>query len=315
MLIVRAMQAVPPLWKGTCLALGNFDGVHVGHQAVISAAIDSAEGAPVAVGVFEPHPRAYFAPHAAPFRLQSPSQRARALAACGVECVFEIAFDTTLAAMTPDVFACHVLHDRLGAKRVIVGSDFRYGKARAGTVETLSASGATLGFSVLTVDAVDDAATPGLDKVSSSAIRDAVAIGDMARAATHLTRPFAIEGVVTPGQQRGRTIKFPTANVQLGGYARPAFGVYAVRVETGDGLWRPGVANCGLRPTISGASEPLLEVHVFDFESDLYRRQIETQLISFLRPERKFDTFEALTIQITQDAAHARQALANLKKE
>lgn len=310
--ILRASDPTPAAWRGVSLALGNFDGVHLGHQSVLNAARETGAliGAPVAAAVFEPHPRSFFNPNSPPFRLQSPAQRSRALSACGIECLFEIGFTEALAAMSPEDFALHILQERIGARCVAVGMDFRYGRDRSGDANRLSADGAPHGFAVRLVDTVDDATTPNDDKVSSSAIREAIKAGDMKKAAALLSRPWAIEGVVGPGQQRGRTINFPTANVRLGAYVRPCFGVYAIRVEAGDGVWRPGVANCGLRPTVGGDPEPLLEAHIFEFDGDLYGRRIEAQLIDFIRPEMKFESFQALTQQISADADAARRALA-----
>jgi riboflavin kinase/FMN adenylyltransferase len=304
-------EEIPADARGRALALGNFDGVHLGHRAVIGAAAQAGFGPP-AVAVFEPHPRLLFQPDAAPFRLQSPGQRARALAACGVAMVFELRFDRALASLTDEGFCTEVLSHRLGAAHVAVGGDFRFGKGRMGDVESLTRHGAILGFGVTAAAAVDlpEADNPGSDedKVSSTAIRTALRQGDMTSAKALLGRAWAIEGVVGLGQQRGRTIAFPTANVALGAYVRPAFGVYAITVDVGDGAWRPGVANIGVRPTV-GAPEPLLEAHIFDFEGDLYGRRIEVRLEAFLRGERKFENFEALSRQIAADAAEARALL------
>jgi riboflavin kinase/FMN adenylyltransferase len=309
--ILRASEPTPASWRHVSLALGNFDGVHLGHQSVLDAARETGAqlGAPLAVAVFEPHPRTYFHPDSPPFRLQSPAQRSRALSAYGIERVFEIGFTQDLAAMTPEAFARQILQERIGARSVAVGLDFRYGRDRSGDANRLRADGPHHGFAVRVVDTVDDYAAAGEYKVSSSTIREAIKAGDMKKARALLSRPWAIEGVVGPGQQRGRTINFPTANLRLGAYVRPCFGVYAVQIDVGDGLLRPGIANCGLRPTVSGDQEPLLEAHIFDFDSDLYGRRIEVSLIDFIRPELKFDSFQALTAQIIQDAQAARRAL------
>jgi riboflavin kinase/FMN adenylyltransferase len=309
MRILSPLDETPHDLRGAAIALGNFDGVHLGHQSVIAAARAAAGAGLLGAAVFEPHPRAFFAPHAPAFRLQSPDQRARALGACGVNAIFEIGFDGAIAAMTPREFATRVLKERIGASQVCIGFDFRYGKDRAGDCGTLRRDGADLGFDVHIVDAVDDAAHPD-HKVSSSAIRKAIQSGDMQTATRFLSRPWAIEGVVGPGQQRGRTIGFPTANLRLGAYLHPRFGVYAVRVDVGDGQMRAGVANIGVRPTVAGDSEPMLEAHLFDFNTDLYGRRIETTLLHFLRPEQKFEDFEALKAQIAEDAAQARALLA-----
>lgn len=306
--IVRAWRDLPAELKGAAVALGAFDGVHRGHQAVIGRAREAAErlGAPLAVVSFEPHPRRWFQPDAAPFRLMNAEQMARALGELGVQTLFLLPFDAEMAAMSHERFAEAVLADGLGARHAAVGFDFTFGKGRTGSPEALRAMGERLGFTVSTVDRIDDAG--GL-KLSSSAVREALRAGDMARAAAILGRPFAIEGEVIHGDKRGRTIGVPTANVALGDYMRPAFGVYAVRARLPDGRLVDGVASLGLRP-MWRLEEPLLEVWLFEFDGDLYGRTVETQLIAFLRPEAGFDGLEALKAQIEADAAAARAALA-----
>lgn len=302
-----AVDEPPP--RGAAVALGNMDGVHIGHQAVIGMAARAGARlrAPLAAAIFEPHPRRLFQPDAPPFRLQSPAQRTRALQACGVEIIYQIAFDRALAALTDTAFCETILSERMGAAHVVVGEDFRFGRNRMGGAETLVREGERLGFSAEIADAVDDDHTPG--KVSSSAIRAALVDGDPQVAARLLGRPWAIEGVVGPGAQRGRTIGVPTANVALGDYLRPRFGVYAATCDVGDGIARPAVVNIGVKPTVGGAAEPLLEAHLFDFSSDLYGKRIETALHAFIRPERKFESFEALMAQIKTDAEAARLLL------
>lgn len=299
--------AAPAHLRGAAIALGNFDGVHRGHQAVIGVAADAARtrGLRLAAAVFEPHPRQFFQPNAAPFRLQSPGQRMRALAALGVEIVFQIAFDAELAALTDEDFARLQLSERIGAAHVAIGADFTFGKGRMGDAHSLAAAGGHNGFSVSVTQVLTES---GTDKVSSSTIRAAIEGGNMMEAAALLTRPWAIEGIVLPGAARGRTIGFPTANIALGAYQRPRFGVYAVRIDAG-GVTRDGVANIGVRPTIGGGEEPLVEVNVFDFEGDLYGRRIEVQLIKFLRPEQKFENLDALKAQIAEDAVAAKAVL------
>jgi len=303
---VRLDAPAPADLRGVALALGNFDGVHAGHQAVIRAA--QGHGGLLAAAVFEPHPRTLFHPDGPPFRLQSSAQRARALAAQGVEALIEIGFDHALAALSANAFCDRVLAEILAPRAVAVGFDFRFGKGRAGDASTLAAHGASAGYEVVVVDAVDEIALAGT-KVSSTAIRAALAAGDPAEAAALLGRPWAIEGVVETGFQRGRTIGAPTANVGLGAYVRPRFGVYAARVDVGDGQMRPAVVNIGVKPTVAGAREPLAEAHLFDFEGDLYGRTIEIALAAFLRDERRFETFDALKAQIAQDCEAARAAL------
>jgi len=301
---VTATTRLPDDARGASIALGNFDGVHLGHQAVIAAAHAGADGKRVAAAVFEPHPRRFFQPDAPPFRLQSPSQRTRALAAAGVDVLIEITFDAALSQMTDEAFAKDILVERLGAARVAIGFDFRFGRGRMGDAATLKRHGETFGFRVEIVDAVDDGHDP--DKVSSTSIRNALQAGDMEHAARLLGRSWAIEGEVISGMQRARGIGFPTANVALADYVRPQFGVYATKTNVGDGVWRPGVSNCGVKPTVGGVAKPLLETHVFDFNTDLYGRRVETLLAHFLRAEQKFESFEALTAQIAQDSRSAR---------
>jgi riboflavin kinase / FMN adenylyltransferase len=304
MKIVAADSPVPEALAGASIALGNFDGVHLGHQAVLAAAVAGAAGRPVAAAVFEPHPRRVLKPDAPPFRLQTSAQRARALAARGADALFEITFDHALAHKSADDFVRDVLVGRLRARRIAVGEDFRFGRDRTGDTSTLSALGAQLGFDVEIVDAIDDGHHP--DKVSSTTIRAAIQSGAMEEAERLLGRPWAIEGDVITGMQRARTINFATANVALGEYLRPMFGVYATETNVGDGVWRPGVSNCGVKPTIGGVDQPLLEAHLFDFSADLYGKTIETRLHRFIRAERKFESFEALTTQIAEDGKAAR---------
>ncbi len=306
--IVRAWRDLPAALKGAAVAVGAFDGVHRGHQAVIGQAREAAKslGAPLAVVSFDPHPRRWFQPDAAPFRLMTPDQMARALGDLGVETLFLLPFDAEMAAMSHEAFAENVLADCLGIRHAAVGFDFTFGKGRTGSPEALRELGEHLGFTVSTIDRIDDAG--GL-KLSSSAVREALHAGDMARATAILGRPFAIEGEVIHGDKRGRTIGVPTANVPLGDYMRPAFGVYATRTRLGDGRVLDGVASLGVRP-MWRLEEPLLEVWLFDFDGDLYGQTVETELVAFLRPEMTFDGLDALKVQIDADAAAAREALA-----
>jgi riboflavin kinase/FMN adenylyltransferase len=292
--------------RGCVIALGNFDGVHLGHVAVIQGA--RALGGRTATAVFEPHPRRFFAPHQPPFRLQSGPQRARALIEAGVAFVVEIPFDAAFAALSDEDFAAEVLTAQLGARAVAIGFDFRFGRGRMGSPERLQQLGERLGFDVLVVDAVDDADKRG-DKVSSSRIRAALADGHVEAAAAMLGRPWAVEGVVQRGFQRGRTLGYPTLNVDLGDYVRPRFGVYATLTNVGDGLWRDSVSSLGVNPTIGALQTPLLETFVFDWSGDAYGRTTETRFAAFLRDEARFDTLEALTAQIDRDAMDARAAL------
>ena len=307
--IVTDWRGLPDRLKGAAVAIGAFDGVHRGHQAVIAAARAAAGrlDAPVGVVSFSPHPRRWFQPEAAPFRLMTPDQMARALAPLGVDHLYLLAFDADMAAMTDEAFAREVLAGGLGIRHAAVGFDFTYGKGRTGSPEGLRRQGEQLGFGVSVADRLDD---PDGLKLSSSAVREALKAGDMARAAAILGRPFAIAGEVIHGDKRGRTIGVPTANVRLGDYMRPAYGVYAVRSRLADGRVVDGVASLGLRPMYA-LEEPLLEVWLFDFDEDLYGQVIETELVAFLRGEAKFDDLEALKVQIDADATAARAALAS----
>lgn len=280
--------------------------MHAGHQAVIASAADAADELGVALGVavFEPHPRRYFKPDTPPFRLQSTRQRARALSELNVEEVFEIGFDAALAGSNDREFAERVLRNLLGVAHVSVGTDFEFGKGRCGNAESLTRLGHELGFSVAAVEPVG-----GDQKISSTSIREAIARGDMVAASEMLTRPWAIDGEVLKGFQRGRTLGFPTANVALSEYVRPRLGIYAVRVDLGDGVLLPGVASVGVNPTVGALPEPLLEAHLFDFSGDLYGKTIEVEMIAFLRDEAKFDSLGELKRQMTQDVIDARRAL------
>jgi riboflavin kinase/FMN adenylyltransferase len=305
--IVHGWRDLVPSQRGAAAAVGAFDGVHRGHQAVIGAAREAANslGAPLAVVTFEPHPRRWFQPDAAPFRLMTTGQMARALEAQGVKRLYVLPFDAEMAAMSDEAFARDVLVEGLGLRHAAVGFDFTYGKGRTGSPEALTRIGRDLGFSVSVTERVDDRS--GL-KLSSSAVREALAAGDMARATRILGRPFAIEGEVVHGDKRGRTIGVPTANVRLGDYMRPAYGVFATRTRLADGRVVDGVANLGVRPMFEIA-EPLLEVWLFDFVGDLYGQTVETTLVALLRGEMKFDSLDALKAQIDGDAKMAQTVL------
>ena len=306
--IVTDWRGLPDGLKGAAVAIGAFDGVHRGHQAVIATARDSARAldAPLGVVSFDPHPRRWFQPDAAPFRLMTPAQMARAMEPLGVDRLYLLPFDADMAALSDEAFARHVLGAGLGVRHAAVGFDFTYGKGRTGSPESLRRQGEALGFGVTVCPRVDD---PDGLKLSSSAVREAVRAGDMARAAAILGRPFAIEGEVIHGDKRGRTIGVPTANIRLGDYMRPAFGIYAVRARLADGRVLDGVASLGVRPMYA-LDEPLLEVWLFDFDGDLYGQALDVQLIAWLRGEETFDGLDALKVQIDADAAAARAALA-----
>lgn len=294
--------------RGAAVALGNFDGVHLGHRRVIDDARAAAARRGVSSGVisFEPHPRRFFQPEAEPFRVMTPGQLARALEALGVERLYLLPFDAAMAAMTDEAFAREVLAEGLGAAHVAVGFDITFGKNRTGSPEALKTYGDRYGFSVSVAPAVQD--PEGL-KLSSTAVREALQAGRPHDAAAILGRPFAIEGEVVHGDKRGRTIGVPTANIPLGDYVRPAYGIYAVRSRLPDGRVVDGVASLGIRPMFETAA-PMLEVWMFGFDGDLYGQVIETELVAWLRPELRFDDLDALRIQIDADAEAARKALA-----
>jgi riboflavin kinase/FMN adenylyltransferase len=299
-------SAVPERLRGGIVALGNFDGFHAGHQAVAGRAVERAraEGRPVLVATFDPHPVRFFKPDVPPFRLTTLNQRERLFAEAGADAMLVFHFDAELAAVTAEQFVTDRLIARIGAAGVVTGEDFTFGKGRGGNIDVLEALGARHGLSVDAVAPVGDG-----EPVSSSRIRDALQAGDCATAARLLTRPFAIEGVVEHGDKRGREIGYPTANMGLGTYLRPRFGIYAVRGRLPDGRLLDGVANLGIRPTFAPPKE-LLEPHFFDFDEDLYGRTIEVELISFIRPEARFDSLEALTAQMDADSAEAKRRLA-----
>ena len=308
MQVVRDWRDLPDAAKGAAVAVGAFDGVHRGHQAVIADAKAAADrlGAPLGVVSFDPHPRRWFQKDAAPFRLMTADQMAQALAPLGVDTLYLLPFDAEMAGMSDAEFAERVLAQGLGIRHAAVGFDFTFGKGRSGSPEALRAYGERLGFNVSTAPRLDDA--DGL-KLSSSAVREALKAGDMARAAVILGRPFAIQGEVIHGDKRGRTIGVPTANVPLGDYMRPAYGVYATRSRLADGRVVDGVASLGVRPMYA-LETPLLEVWLFDFDGDLYGQALDTQLIAWLRGEETFDGLDALKTQIDADAAAARAVLS-----
>lgn len=308
MQVVRDWRGLPDAVKGAAVAVGAFDGVHRGHQAVIADAKAAADrlDAPLGVVSFDPHPRRWFQKDAAPFRLMTADQMAEALAPLGVDTLYPLPFDAEMAGMSDAEFAERVLAQGLGVRHAAVGFDFTFGKGRSGSPEALRAYGERLGFSVSTAPRLDDA--DGL-KLSSSAVREALKAGDMDRAAAILARPFAIRGQVIHGDKRGRTIGVPTANVPLGDYMRPAYGVYATRSRLADGRVVDGVASLGVRPMYA-LETPLLEVWLFDFDGDLYGQTLDTQLIAWLRGEETFDGLDALKTQIDADAAAARAVLS-----
>jgi riboflavin kinase/FMN adenylyltransferase len=304
MQIFRDWRELPEAARGATIALGNFDGVHLGHASVTRAAHAGRPDRPTAVLTFEPHPREFFRPQDPPFRLTLSAERALALQALGVSIIYELPFEQAFSHLTAEQFIAEVLHRGLGAAHLACGADFAFGRRRGGTTAYLAAQAEALGIGLTLVPPVSDAQGP----ISATRIRRLLQDGYPERATALLGRPFSIRGEVTHGEKRGRTIGFPTANVPLGRHLEPARGVYAVTARLADGAIIKGVANIGQRPTVGGA-ESRLEAHLFDFEQDLYGQELTVELRFFLREEQKFASFDALKEQIVLDAAQARALL------
>jgi riboflavin kinase/FMN adenylyltransferase len=307
MQIYRDWSKVPETGRGATIALGNFDGVHLGHAAVLRAAHAARPDRTLAVLTFEPHPREFFRPQDPPFRLTLAPERAAALAALGVGSLYELPFDANFSHLTAEQFVADVLHKGLGAANLACGADFAFGHRRGGDILLLAARAEALGIGLTIVPPVADAQGP----ISSTRIRRLLQDGYPERAAGLLGRPYAIRGEVMHGDARGRTIGFPTANIYLKQHLEPARGVYAVTARLPDGGEAKGVANIGLRPTVGG-SVSRLEAHLFDFAGDLYGAEVTVALRGFLREEKKFESFDALKAQILVDAAQARTKLDDL---
>jgi riboflavin kinase/FMN adenylyltransferase len=311
MRLFRHIQSVPGDARGAVVAIGNFDGLHRGHQVVIAAARAraDADGRALALMTFRPHPRRFFRPDDEPFRLTPFRAKVRAIADLGVDTLFVWRFDAQMASISAEAFVEKILHGGVGATHVVVGHDFAFGNKRGGNADLLRTKGDELGFGVTVVEPAKDAEN---EIYSSSVIRQYLRDGQPQRAAALLGRLWEMEGRVLEGDQRGRTIGFPTANVEPAEYMRPASGVYAVRagITIGDKTqWYDGVANFGVRPTVDG-ERLLLETHLFDFTGDLYGKYIRVALVEHLRPERKFENFAALQEQIAADSQQAREYLA-----
>ena len=301
---------VDPQGRSAAAAIGNFDGVHLGHQAVIDAARQIAKdgGAPLGIVTFEPHPREVFAPKAPPFRLMNAETRSHRLEKLGVDCLYELPFDQNLAGLTPEAFAQEVVADGLGLAHVVVGEDFRFGKARAGNVHDLEAFGTRMGFGVSTLPLVESDG----GEVSSTGIRRALTDGRPRDAAAMLGHWHRIDGPVMHGEKRGRGLGYPTANMSIAGLHPPCFGVYAVKADVLDGEHQgsyDGAASIGIRPMF-GENRANLETYIFDFDGDLYGARLSIALVEFLRPEMKFNAVDDLVSQMAADCAEARQILA-----
>ncbi|SLN31311.1 Riboflavin biosynthesis protein RibF [Roseovarius gaetbuli] len=312
MRIIRDFHYVTEADRGASAAIGNFDGVHLGHRSVIDIARKAGDAinAPLGILTFEPHPREYFAPDAPPFRLMGPEARAHRLEKLGVERLYELNFNAALSALTPEGFARTVLSDGLGLRHVVVGADFCFGKGRAGTAADLEAFGAEMGFGVTIARLLEGDA----GQVSSTAIRRALSEGEPKSAANMLGHWHRIEGPVIGGEQRGRELGYPTANMSIAGLHPPKFGVYAVLVDVLDGPHKGtyhGAASLGVRPMFNGEVANL-ETFIFDFSGDLYGTDLSVGLVEYLRPEETFDSLELFIAQMDADCLRARQILAAL---
>lgn len=304
---ISSRDPIPDALRGGIAALGNFDGFHLGHQAVAGEAIAQAkaEGRPAIIATFDPHPVRYFTPDAPPFRLTTLDQRQRLFEAAGADAMLVFEFDAELAGTSAEDFIDKLLIERLGLAGIVTGEDFTFGKKRGGNINVLRQRGGAQGLSNRAVGPVTDAG----GVISSSRIRDGLRSGDLATANRLLTRPFAVEAPVQHGDKNGRLLGFPTANMDLGKYLRPRYGVYAVRGRLPDGRLLDGAANVGIRPQFEPPKE-LLEPHFFDFSEDLYGQTIEVEFHAFLRPEGKYDSLDALIAQIAKDCEDAKAALA-----
>ena len=312
MRIFRHYKDVPDACKGAVVAVGNFDGVHLGHQALIGEARRMAQErkAPLGVLAFEPHPQEFFRPSPQSFRLTPLRTKARLIAGLGADILYALDFNAAMAAMPADDFVQDVLVEHLAVGAIVIGRDFRFGKGRAGNTTMLAYMGEMEGFGVTEFDPV---IAHGVDKISSTEIRDALKAGKPDLAARLLGHFWSVEGRVEHGDKRGRTIGYPTANMKLVDCLQPAFGIYAVRasilendkvVSTHD-----GVANFGIRPMFETPT-PMLETFLFDFAGDLYGKHMAVDFVAYIRPEAKFDSMDALVVQMNKDSADARAALA-----
>ena len=302
---IRTWRDLPDALRGATVALGNFDGVHRGHAHVLRAAHAARPGAKLAVLSFEPHPRELFRPDDPPFRLTLDRERQDALAALGVQVLYEIPFDRAFSELSAEAFVSDVLHQGIGAVHLACGADFAFGHRRGGDVAFLAGRAEALGMGLSIVPSLADAQGP----ISSTRIRRLLQDGYPERAAADLGRAWAVRGVVSHGDKRGRTIGFPTANVALGRHLEPTRGVYAITARLADGSTVPGVANIGRRPTVDEGLQSRVEAHLFDWAGDLYDQEIAVALQSFLRAERKFASFDELRAQIATDASQARAVL------
>jgi len=301
--LVRGLHNLHPQHRGCAATIGSFDGVHLGHQAVLTQLAEQgrARGLPVTLVTFEPQPREYFMPQSAPPRLTRFREKLEVLRDCQIDRVLCLRFNSYLAGLTADEFIHRILLDGLAVQYLVVGDDFRFGKDRAGNFSLLEQAGETHGFPVAKMQTFN----VGNQRVSSTRIRSALQTGDLGSAEALLGRPFCMSGRVAHGDKRGRTIGFPTANIYLHRTAVPVEGVFAVEMRGLDKQPLPGVANVGTRPTVGG-TRALLEVHLFDFDRDIYGRHVQVSFLKKLRAEYKFESFQHLQQQIQLDAAQAR---------
>lgn len=310
MRIIRDPAFIAETDRGAAAAIGNFDGVHLGHQAVIDLTRSVANGAPLGILTFEPHPRDHFVKDATPFRLMNAAAKANRLEKLGVERLYEVPFNTALAALTPQEFAQTIIKDHLGLTHVVVGEDFCFGKDRAGNASALQAFGQDMGFGVTIAPMIKTAA----GNVSSTAIRTALTNGKPRDAAAMLGHWHRIDGPVIKGDQRGRDLGYPTANMSIEGLHRPKFGVYAVKVDVLEGPHKgsyDGAASIGVRPMF-GVNTPNCESYLFDFAGDLYGTELSVALVEYLRGEEKFDSLDALITQMGADCDRARKILSDV---
>lgn len=303
---LHSSEAMPEALRGAVIALGNFDGFHLGHQAVAGEAIAQAraKGAPAIIATFDPHPVRFFVPDSPHFRLTTLDQRQRLFEAAGADAMLVFDFDAAMAATSANDFVTQLLGKQLGASGVVTGEDFTFGKGRSGNVAMLKELGATIGMTATAMGPVTD----GGGVISSSRIREALREGDCATATKLLSRPFTVEGVVQHGDKNGRLLGFPTANLDMANYLRPRYGIYAVRGILPDGHVLDGAANLGIRPSFDPPKE-LFEPHFFDFDGDLYGATIAVEFHAFIRGEQKFTDMDALKAQMAKDCEAARELL------
>ena len=307
--LIRGLYNLRPGHRGCAVTIGNFDGVHLGHQAVLGQLAERAGELhlPVTLITFEPQPREFFRPESAPPRLTRFREKVEALRRYGVDRILCLRFNDRLAGLAPEAFIRLILLEGLDVKYLVVGDDFRFGRERAGDFRLLEETGATHGFPVVNMHTFN----MGAQRVSSTRVREALQRGDLATAESLLGRPFRMSGRVAHGDKRGRLIGFPTANIFLHRTATPVAGVFAVEMFGIEGEPAPGVANVGIRPTVGG-TRSLLEVHLFDFDRDIYGRHVQVSFLRKLRDEVRFESFEALQRQILRDAEQARSFFDNI---